>query len=137
MADWMGMEDIPTGAVEWNAVHNANRALIAALLMGALKEQSITYGAAITIDCSLGGVAHVTLTGNCTVTLTNLADGQVFRLYIVQGGSGGYAVTSWTGVTKWQGGSAPTLTATVGHEDVIEIVKHGSVVLGSAKLNFY
>jgi hypothetical protein len=30
MADWIGMEDIPTGAVEWNAIHNANRTLIAA-----------------------------------------------------------------------------------------------------------
>jgi hypothetical protein len=100
-------------------------------------EQTITYSGGITIDWSLGATAYLELTGNCTVTLSNTLAGKVYRLILAQKSGGNHLVTSWTGVNKWQGGAAPTLTTTVDREDIITFVRQGSTVRAAAALNFF
>lgn len=100
-------------------------------------EQEVTYSATITVDFSLGATAYVDLTGNCTISVTNLVAGHVYRLCLVQAGSGSYDVTAWTGVDMWQDGSEPTLTTTVGHEDWVTFVKKRGEVSAAISPDFY
>jgi len=60
----------------------------------------------------------ITLTQSITtLTLTSPSVGQQFTLVVIQGGSGSYTV-AWFSTIKWPGGTAPTLTTTVGKADV-------------------
>lgn len=77
---------------------------------------------AITINWNNGPWQQVTLTGNCTVTLSNAVSGAVYVLEFVQG-SGSYTVT-FSGV-KWPGGSAYSATATNGAIDQVNLGYNG------------
>ena len=85
-----------------------------------LAEKTIPYAASVTLNLATGFNFGITLTGN--VTFANPAGampGQSGSLYLTQGGSGSYTA-SWG--TSWQfaGGTAPTLTTTVGHVDRLD-----------------
>ncbi len=84
-------------------------------------------GAALTLDLSTGNAFDVTLTANCTITITNPPASGVLGQFLVilrQGGTGSYTVT-WPGSVDWQdtdgttGGAAPTLWTAVGAQDAI------------------
>ena len=86
-------------------------------------------GAAQTIDVSIATTYDITLTANCTFTLTGAVSGEAWlaRVILRQGGSGSYTVT-WPGSVDWQdptdgtgGGPAPTLWTVVGAQNVIEL----------------
>ena len=68
--------------------------------------------AAHTVDLSLGNVQTYTLSGNQTLTFTNppaTGTSGSFTLLVTNGGS---ATLTWpASITKWAGGTAPTLTA--------------------------
>ena len=70
-----------------------------------------------------GNVFSIELTANCTLSFSNVPGSNVVSvtIAIVQGGSGSYTVT-WPTGTIWPGGTAPTLTTTVGHVDVITML---------------
>jgi hypothetical protein len=94
-----------------------------------LLQTIVDSGAAVTLDCSLYGFFDITLTANCTITISNPPVSGVGGLIIVilrQGGSGSYTVT-WPASVKWQSatgtnsGSAPTLWTAVGAEDVVQL----------------
>jgi hypothetical protein len=76
---------------------------------------------ATTVDFSLGNVATMTLTGNATISFSNVPSsgkmGSVTML-ITQGGAGSYTIT-WPACKKFAGGTLPTLSTTVGKTDVI------------------
>ena len=78
-------------------------------------------GATITLDLAASNFHTVTLGGNRTIALTNASVGQVFYLRLLQDGVGGRTVT-WFTTIKWAGGSAPTLTTTIAHADLIAFV---------------
>ncbi len=91
---------------------------------------TVTAGATQTIDFSLGTIWDITLTANCTFTITNPpASGiaGILLLIIRQGGSGSYTVT-WPATVYWDngagltGGSPPTLHTAVGARDVITVI---------------
>ncbi len=75
-------------------------------------------GTSKTIDWSAGDYQTLTLTGNATLTASNVTTGQTLVLRLVQDGTGSRTVTWWTTI-KWQGGSAPTLTATASKTDIV------------------
>lgn len=84
-----------------------------------------------------------TLTGN--LTAVNLPAptqaGEELTLVLIQDSTGSRTVGSWTatsGSIKWQGASAPTLTTTAGHADVITFKSYDGVNWwGSTSLNYH
>lgn len=73
--------------------------------------QADTDGATITFDKNVATNHSVTLGGNRTLALSNMAAGDAITLRLQQDGTGSRTVT-WFTVIKWAGGSAPTLTTT-------------------------
>jgi hypothetical protein len=92
--------------------------------------QTLTDGATISWNTSLGQIATVTLGGSRTMAApTNLKVG-TYILSVIQGGSGSYTLT-WNGVFKWPAGVAPTLTTTVGARDVMSFFSDGTNLYGT------
>ena len=79
-------------------------------------------GASKTINWNSGSIEKLTLTANTTLTLNNPITGAVYTLVLIQDGTGSRTVT-WPGSVQWQGGSAPTLTATAGKADICSQVE--------------
>lgn len=90
-------------------------------------------GATETLDLTSGNVHDVTLDASCTLTFTGSAASAAcsFTLLLRQGGSGSYTVT-WPASVDWPGGTAPTLSTTVGRVDVFTFltVDNGTTWLG-------
>jgi len=78
-------------------------------------------GATVTFDLADGNVQQVTLGGNRTLALSNVAVGQRFVIRLIQDGTGSRTVT-WFTTIKWVGGSAPTLTTTASKIDVFGFI---------------
>ena len=92
--------------------------------------QTLTDGATVSWDTSLGRVATVTLGASRTFGApTNLKVG-TYILSVIQGGSGSYTIT-WNGVFKWPAGVAPSLTTTVGARDLFTFYSDGTNLYGS------
>lgn len=97
---------------------------------------SLTDGATITLDASLGNRFKVTLGGNRTLSFSNISDGQKIEVIVRQDGTGGRTL-SYSGITiKWHGGSAPTLTTTASKADILVIWRDGSDYFGFVAQNF-
>lgn len=77
---------------------------------------------AITLDLANGNVQKLTLTGNCTVTLTSPASGamRALTLLVFQDATGSRTVT-WPASVKWGNAGAPTLTVTASKMDMISL----------------
>jgi hypothetical protein len=78
-----------------------------------------TVGATYTIPApTVAGINYLTLTTSCTLTFPTAVAGQCFSIVVKQGGSGSYTLT-YPATVKWQGGTSPTLTTTVGSIDML------------------
>ncbi|HSW92174.1 MAG TPA: hypothetical protein VLG09_06020, partial [Candidatus Saccharimonadales bacterium] len=77
---------------------------------------------AITLNLANGNVQKLTLTGNCTVTLTSPASGAMrsLTLLIFQDATGSRTIT-WPGTVKWGNAGAPTLTTTASKMDMVSL----------------
>lgn len=76
-------------------------------------------GTSQTLDLSAGSIFDITLTGNCTISFSNVPSGGFGVTFVfTQDGTGSRTVT-WPASFKWPGGTAPTLTTTAAGEDVI------------------
>lgn len=65
---------------------------------------------------------NITLTGNCTFTITNVtANVNGFVLFLKQDATGSRTVT-WPASVDWSGGTAPTLTGTANSVDVFVFI---------------
>lgn len=84
------------------------------------EECALTDGATITFNLRNCNQGRVTLGGNRTIDFTNEGEalGQPIRLIACQDGTGSRTLT-WDAAVRWAGGSAPTLTTTANHCDVI------------------
>jgi hypothetical protein len=86
-------------------------------------------GTALTLDAASanGWIKTVTLTGNCTFTLSGAATGRTTRLEIVltQDPTGSRTVT-WPSSVRWPSGTAPTLSTTPGATDRILLVNYNN-----------
>jgi len=92
-------------------------------------------GTAITLNLANGNVQKLTLTGNCTITLTSPASG-AFRsllLYVFQDATGSRTIT-WPASVKWGTAGAPTLSTTASKMDkiLLDTVDGGTNWYGSA-----
>jgi len=79
-------------------------------------------GTAITLNLANGNVQKLTLTGNCTITLTSPASGAMrsLTLLVFQDGVGSHTIT-WPGSVKWGNAGAPVLTTTASKMDMISL----------------
>lgn len=77
---------------------------------------------AIAFNLANGNVQKVTLTGNCTVTLTSPAAGVMrsLTLLVFQDGVGSRTIT-WPGSVKWGNAGAPILTLTAAKMDMVSL----------------
>jgi len=92
--------------------------------------QTLTDGATISWDTSLGRVATVTLGGARTLAApTNLKVG-TYILNVLQDATGSRTLT-WNTVFKWTGGVAPVLTTTANARDVFSFFSDGTNLYGS------
>ena len=82
-------------------------------------------GATVTFDLADGNKQTVTLGGNRTLALSNVQNGHVFLIRLLQDGTGSRTVT-WFSTIKWAGGSAPTLTTTADKADVFGFIQTSS-----------
>jgi hypothetical protein len=96
-----------------------------------------TVGATHTFVLTNGTVQTATLTTAtaCTFTMPTATAGKSFVLLIKQPASGSTTTATFTGV-KWSGGTAPTITATLGRLDVISFFADGTNWYGSFVQNF-
>jgi hypothetical protein len=78
-------------------------------------------GATVTFDMDTSNLHQVTLAGNRTLAVSNVAVGQAFVIRLTQDGTGSRTVT-WFSTIKWAGGSAPTLTTTAAKADVLGFI---------------
>jgi hypothetical protein len=92
-------------------------------------------GAAKTIDLANGNVQKLTLTANCTITLTAPASGayRSLLLFVFQDGTGARTIT-WPGSVLWGTAGAPTLSTAAGKMDkiLLDTVDGGTTWYGSA-----
>jgi hypothetical protein len=96
---------------------------------------ALTDASTIAWDASANQVASVTLTDNRTLgTPTNLKDGCVYILTVIQDGTGSQTL-GYTSVYKWKGGSAPTLTTGAGLKDILTFVTDGTNMYGDIALD--
>jgi len=77
---------------------------------------------AITLNLANGNVQKLTLTANCTITLTSPASGamRALTLLVFQDGTGSRTIT-WPGSVKWGNAGAPTLTTTASKMDMVSL----------------
>lgn len=85
---------------------------------------------ALTVDWTNGPHQKITLTGNCTLTMSNPLNGEWHSLELIQGSGGGFTVT-WPASYKWQGGQAPTLSVSAGSIDVETDGFDGSIYIAN------
>ncbi len=78
--------------------------------------------ATATLDLDTGSYHKITMpAGNITIAVSNETAGKVFILDIIQDDVGSRTVT-WFATIKWEGGTAPTLTATANAIDTFGFI---------------
>jgi hypothetical protein len=79
-------------------------------------------GAALTLNAANGNVQKITLTANCTITLTSPTSGVMcsLTLLVFQDGTGARTIT-WPASVKWGTAGAPGLTVTASKMDMISL----------------
>lgn len=91
-------------------------------------------GGTVNIAYGNGNIADITLTASTTFTFSNHVVG-TYILKLTQGGTGSYTVT-WPASVLWSGGTAPTLTTTVGKTDIVTLFHDGTNFYGTYSLNY-
>lgn len=120
--------------IEDSADSGNKKKVTASNLMWADKLQ-ITFSANITVTWASANTQFVTLTNDTTITFGAMVNGQVYRLVLIQDGTGSRLVT-WADTIKWAGGSAPTLTTVGGKADIVTILYVNDTIYADARLNF-
>ena len=87
-------------------------------------------GTAYTVNLANGSVHRASTTGNITITLPSSVNGKSFTVIVAYGGT--HTVT-WAGgsTIKWNGGTAPTTTSSVGKIDIFTFFQDGTNTYGT------
>jgi hypothetical protein len=88
---------------------------------------------AITLNFDNGPVQQVTMTGNCTFTLTNPTAGETYLLKLLQDATGTRTGT-WPAAVKWPASTAPTLSG-ANKVDIVSLFYDGTNYYASSTLN--
>lgn len=102
-------------------------------LSGAIQTVAAS-GGTVNVSFANGNIADITLTASTIFTFSNHVVG-TYILKLTQGGTGSYTVT-WPATVKWSGGTAPTLTTTVGKTDIVTLFHDGTNFYGTYSLNY-
>lgn len=83
----------------------------------------------VALDCAANNM-HI-VTGNdsgtaITFTIANATNSQPFIVSILQGATTPSTIAAWFSTVRWAGGSAPTLTATLGKRDTFGFIRTGT-----------
>jgi hypothetical protein len=105
-------------------------------ITGVDSEYQPTYAVDLTIDFSLGSGQSVLLTGNVSLTLTNMINGHPYRLIMIQDSSGN-RTASFVTTVKWPNATAPTLTTSGDKVDIFTFIKSRDVIYGDLAKTFY
>jgi hypothetical protein len=96
---------------------------------------ALSDAATITIDWNNGNIQYVTLGGNrILATPSNPREGTVYKIILIQDGSGNRTITWFT--VSWASGTSPTLTTTGGKADIITLMYANSKYYGDCTKNF-
>jgi hypothetical protein len=98
----------------------ASKAVAADKLVAAASPQTLTDGATVPWDMSLGFNAKVTIAGNRTLTVSNPVLGMTYCLGVIQDATGSRTMT-WPASFDWGTTGAPTLTTTASKRDRITL----------------
>lgn len=101
--------------------------------------QTLTDAASIVSDWNVSALYNITLTasGHTIKAPSNLIQGASVRFVVTQDSTGSRTVT-WDTPFQWAGGTAPTLTTTAAHYDVITCYAITATALScSASLNVH
>jgi hypothetical protein len=95
------------------------------------KKVSVFYNANVEIDASTGNIFELVLSGNVSaLDAVNLQEGGTYLFVIKQDSSGSHTV-AFSSKFHFEGGTAPTITATANAVDVVSAVYVDSVLLCS------
>lgn len=92
-------------------------------------------GAAKNIDWSNGVTQKVTLTANCTFTMSNPQASFTYVFKVIQDAVGSRTAT-WPANVKWPSGVAPIITTTATRYDLITLYYDGTNYLGAYTQNY-
>lgn len=93
-------------------------------------------GTSKTIDWNNSQKQKIILTGNATITFTDITSGVGnLVLRVIQDGTGSRTVT-WDASVLWEGGTAPTLSTGANSVDIVSFYYDGTNYYGVAGLNF-
>jgi hypothetical protein len=98
----------------------ASKAVAADKLLASAAILSLTDGATVSWDMSLGYNAKVTLGGNRTLAVSNPVEGMTYCLGVNQDATGSRTMT-WPASFNWGTTGAPTLTTTASKRDRITL----------------
>jgi hypothetical protein len=131
-----GVVELATQA-EVNTGSDTTRVPTPATLQAKLySTQTLTDGATINWDLSLGAMATVTLGGNrALANPTNLVAGASYILIVKQDGSGSRTL-SFGSSYKFASGTDPTLSTGLNAIDIIAFLSDGTNLYGSFQGNF-
>jgi hypothetical protein len=91
---------------------------------------------AITANLNSGDIVRVTLDQNITtVTLSNAAEGVIYILELIQGGTGSYTVT-WPAGIDFGNYGVPILSTAVGRKDLIYLYRSNGKFLASYAIGY-
>jgi hypothetical protein len=93
-------------------------------------------GTSKTIDWSLGSEHYLTLTGNCTLTLSNPVDGGRYVL-VVNAGVGAFTL-AWPVAVSWPDGRTPVVSQWAGKVDIYTLLYSSTLAkyIGSYNQNY-
>ena len=98
------------------------------------KQTATGSGGTLAISFASGNIVDLTLTASTTLTFANAVIG-TYIIQVTQGGTGSYTLT-YPASVKWSGGTAPTLTTTVGKTDILTFYHDGTSFFGTYSLNY-
>lgn len=131
-----------TGALTTNLLLTANSGVVVTggTVNSSRGFSSVEYnagnaGTSLTINFNNGANQRTTLTGNCTFTFINPVAGSMYKLKLIQDGTGGRTVT-FPGTVLWAGGVAPTLSTAGGAIDIVTFYYDGTNYFGQAATGF-
>lgn len=112
--------------------------LLSAVGRGAVVAIGAVASGVIAINAALGSYFSCTInsTGH-TLTISNASPGQVIDVEVTQGSGGSKTITTYTNVS-WPAQTAPTLTTTAAHIDVLHFLYNATAgyFRGTSNLNY-
>jgi hypothetical protein len=98
-------------------------------------KQTLTgSGGTLNIGFRNGNIVDLALNASTTLTFASHVVG-TYIIQVTQGGTGSYTLT-YPASVKWSGGTAPTLTTTVGKTDILTFYHDGTSFFGTYSLNY-